>query len=214
MPAEIVGAHEREILQLLTGDEESVARGIEAVHAEFRDPICAIIRTNFPGMPAADVADAWQETLTDLFRAARVGRLSGGPHYCGIQLFPWLVGFARRKAIDRIRHQTRTDEVLDGVATQLKNTQIGRKWQEMDVVERQEAMDLIREAIATASDTDRLVFQAFVNGFPGTVKTEVLCAEVATISERHMSPKSIRRAFLRARERVKRFLRGKGFDIC
>jgi DNA-directed RNA polymerase specialized sigma24 family protein len=128
-------------------------------------------------------------------------------------LMPLLCKIAYARATDHTRRRTTRDDALVAVGQMLQGTQAGQRWQRLDPAERNEAMALIRDAIATLPGKQREVFQVFIDGYPKTRSREVLREQVSEATGREETLVSVKRALQEGRAKVGEFLRRKGYDF-
>jgi DNA-directed RNA polymerase specialized sigma24 family protein len=197
---------------LLRGDHESVRRAATLVDQHFRRQVAAVVRKKFPGLSAHDLADIWTETLLGFIRSSLAAKFNTDR-----PVFPFLCGVAIHHAIDHYRRssirQKALQEVLGPVAEALERRSAGPKWWTLDPVERAELMDLVRLAIEQLPPRQQLVIRVFIDNYPETQAMEPLRQRVSRISGRDEPISAVKRALQEAREKVRIFLRGKGYDL-
>jgi DNA-directed RNA polymerase specialized sigma24 family protein len=128
-------------LKLFAGSDADIREGFETIDKQYRVPICAWVRKNYyPGASIDDLAELWQETMTELFKKIQDGKY-GGDH----RVFSDLCQIISRNTIDLRRKHRTQDRVLDDIGKALAETQIGQRWKAARPEERMELLELIRE---------------------------------------------------------------------
>lgn len=199
---------EEEARLLLDGSEEEVNQGLSLIDRHLRKGVAGWVRERFPGLSAEDLADVWAMTLAGIFELVRKGRFD-----CNKPLMPLICTIASARATDFTRRGTARDSVITAVGERLRDTRTGRQWQAFDQAERNEAMELIRAAIATLPRRQGEVFQAFVDHYPETDDRTVLREKVSEATGREVTLVAARRALQEAFEKVRALLRRKGYDL-
>lgn len=193
---------------LLLGDAPDIERALDSIQRHLRDYIGGWIRRKFPGLPAADLADVWGDTLCGVFEAVREGRFDGDR-----SLIPWVRQIAYRRAVDRTRRNECRGDALVAVGERLRATQAGLAWQGLSVAERNEVAAQICAAIATLPGRQRQVLQAFVDWYPETDRNnEFLRKKVSEEVGQELTLVQVKRALQEGRERVRNILGRKGYD--
>lgn len=190
---------------LLAGDEPAINRALVQVHERYAKRVCGFVRSRFPGISSHDLQDVWQSTLTELLEAARNRTLRLASTLAG-----WLCTAARRNATDRFRRGRTADAYLDAVAAALRDTTTGALWHGFDVADRREVLGLIRDAVCRLPAKQRVVMEAFVDGYPETRTMDVLRREVSSRLGQAQTLPAVRRAFQEARGKVKGILERRG----
>jgi RNA polymerase sigma factor (sigma-70 family) len=192
---------------LFIGTEEEIAQGLVRIDRNLRVRCCAWIRKLFPGMKPHDLADAWQETLVGVWRSVTDGRFDADQ-----PLMPFLCSIFWARAVDHTRRTKARDDAIAAVGEQLRGTRTGEQWKRYSEAERSEIRELIRDAIATLPEKQRVVWQVFVDNYPETKSMEVLRVEVSKVTGKEETLAAVKRALQEGRPKVREFLERKGYD--
>ncbi|MDB5340069.1 MAG: hypothetical protein JWN70_5688 [Planctomycetaceae bacterium] len=195
---------EEEVCLLLAGTKAELARGLQLLDREYRRKLSYWLRQRFPGLTAEELADCWVEALAGAYRT-----ISTRGYDLNKPLRPFVCTILRRRAIDKVRRTTSNKDVLEQVGYALRDTQAGAKWRALNEVQRGEIQDKVRQATASLPEKQRIVMQAYVEGFP---KTEEDTAElIRLVSERTGKPEtrvavtsSLREGIKKVQERLHR----------
>lgn len=193
---------------LLIGSAAEVAEGLSRIDRNLRLGMCGMVRREFPGLPADDLADLWGSVLTNLWQMVREGRFDPDR-----PLLPLLCRLARARAVDLVRRQQTRETVVTAAGEALRGTATGVAWSGLTVAERTEVAALIREAVGSLPSRQREVMQVFVDHYPETEEMQVLRR---LVSERTGQPETlaaVKRALQEARVKVREHLRLKGYGV-
>jgi DNA-directed RNA polymerase specialized sigma24 family protein len=201
-----------QISLLLQSDGQGVRRALALADEHFRRPVAAVVRKSFPELPSEDLVDVCREAFLELCQSALDGRVDAQK-----SVFPLLCTMALRRATDLWRHRAvehrALSEVLGPIARALRGTGTGRRWQALDATDRKEVMQLIRTAIARLPPRQKLVMDAYVQGYPDTENMEALRQQVTGATGCEETVAAVKRALQEARQKVRAFLRDKGYDF-
>jgi DNA-directed RNA polymerase specialized sigma24 family protein len=186
---------------LLIGDSEEIGQGLNLVDRHFRMTMSGWVRSQFPGLSSADLADIWQETLSGLFKRVRQQQFDADQ-----PLLPLLRAIARNQAISRTRRLKTDDQLLAAIAESLRVTEIGDRWSQLDELVRRETLECIRRHIRELPYKQRLVIQSFIGGFPETESMELLRQNVSKITGKEETLASVKRALQEARRKFRELL--------
>lgn len=187
--------------QLASGDLAEVEQGLAEIDRALARHVMSFLRRGFPGVPSEDLADAWQETLTQTFQKASSGEFDGEK-----PLMPFLCTVARRRVIDFLRKRTSGDNVVQAIGEDLRETQVGAEWRALEPLMRNEVLDQVRGFVLTLPPKQRTVFQVFADGYPDTRDMEVLRVRVGEVTGRPETLASVKRALQEGRDKVREFL--------
>lgn len=197
---------EEEARLLLIGNASELNDGLERIRREYEERMMRWILRRFPGLDAPTAADVWAETLAAIWELVRDGKFDANK-----PLPPLLCAIGFRKATDRLRRRTTADAVLQAVGKDLTATNSGRTWRALDTPERQELQKLIRAEVAKLPPQQRVVFQAWLDGYPETKRTSVLQEDVSKRTGRPETIASVKRPLEEALRKIREFLQRKGF---
>jgi RNA polymerase sigma factor (sigma-70 family) len=188
---------DREVRQLLLGEESDLAEAFTQVDAHLRKRFVKGARERLPGLRPEDLADAWQDTLRDLLKAVRAGSFSADR-----ELAPWLWTIFIRRAFDNLRRKERYQGMLERIRARLDGTTVGDVFGTMEEEERSHVLMLIRQAVARLPARQQTVIQAFVDHFPASENKEALRERVSEITGREETRATVMRALGEARRKV------------
>jgi DNA-directed RNA polymerase specialized sigma24 family protein len=180
-----------DIRPLLQGDRADLEAAFTEINSHLRNWFIHKVRLRLPGLLSPeDLADAWQETLRELFKAVRTGRFD--PHR---ELYPWLwIDNARRNAsyanlMQRVQGEmSPIDESFPAVVDEEE--------------ERSLLIERMNQVIRDLPVRQQTVLRVFLDQFPTTLDKETLRERVSEASGREESPAAIRRAFQEARRKI------------
>jgi DNA-directed RNA polymerase specialized sigma24 family protein len=168
---------EEEVRLLLAGDEDELAHGLKLIDQEYRLKLSGWLRTRFPGLTSSELSDCWQDTLTAMHKT-----ISKGGFDLDRSVLPFVCTILRRRAIDTVRRVQSAKNVLEQIGYALPDTQTAAKWRLLSEAQRPEVREAIRQATCRLPEKQRIVVQAYVDGYP---KTEEDWGElVRMVSER------------------------------
>ena len=198
----------------LAGQPEEIAEGLDLIHRHLCKKISGHVRSRFPGLSAEDLVDVWQDTLISAFRSASEGsfQLDG-------KLLPWLCKIARRRAVDMLRWdgkhrkaiRTTDEEALDAVGEAIAGTSTGIRWKLLEAQERAEALELAMAHIRTLPRKQRIVLQAFCDGYPNTDEMGTLRQDVSSITGEEETLGSVKRALQEGRRKLREHIERLGY---
>jgi DNA-directed RNA polymerase specialized sigma24 family protein len=200
--------NDEDVRILLIGSEDELSHGLAEIDHHLRAGLCGMVRHEFPGIPSEDLADLWGCVLMNLLEMVRESRFDADR-----PLLPLLCRLARARATDLVRRRQAHENLVAGVGAALRDTQTGSEWVRMSVAERREAMALIRTAIGTLPQRQRVMMQVFVENYPEAADMQVLRQ---LVSERTGLPETlaaVKRALQEARAKVRDYLRSRGYGL-
>lgn len=194
---------------MLLGNKEEVEEGLTKIDQHCRLRICARVRRRFPGLTSRLLAEVWQETLIDVWKAVQ------NEHYdADKSLEPWLYTIAHSNAIDVLRQKTSDEEALARVGAELRGTAVGNWWSDLDPAERKEVLDIVQEHIADLPDKQRLVIQVLADQYHEILSIEDdLPRAVSKVTGTEETVAAVKRALQEARKSIREFLQKKGYGI-
>jgi DNA-directed RNA polymerase specialized sigma24 family protein len=200
---------EGRVRRLLAGTGADIDEALGLIEAHLRDRLCNWLRGLFPGLTAEDLADAWQETLVGVLRAARARRFDPAR-----PLAPWLGQIAYARTADVLRRATAYGRAVAAAGDRARRQaacrdRCGARDPE-DVLLRELAALLDEAGAVLLSDWQRLVFRVFREHHPDSLRAEVLWREVSRVAPGR-TPGAVRRAMQEVRAKFRPFLRGKGY---
>jgi RNA polymerase sigma factor (sigma-70 family) len=188
---------DKEVRELLMGEESDMAEAFAQVDAHLRRRFVKGARDRLPGLRPEDLADAWQDTLRDLLRAVRTGEFDADR-----ELAPWLWTIFIRRAFDRLRRSERYQSVLEKIRERLGGTVVGDIFGYIEEEERTHLLMLVRQAVARLPARQQAVIQAFVDHFPATEDKDALRRHVSQVTGHEESRTAVVRALGEARRKV------------
>jgi RNA polymerase sigma factor (sigma-70 family) len=188
---------DREVRELLRGEESELAEAFTQVEAHLRRRFARGARDRLPGLRPEDLADAWQDTLRDLLRAVRTGDFDHDR-----ELAPWLWTIFIRRAFDRLRRNESYRGLLDRVRSRLDGTAAGDILGLVEDEERTHLLKLVRQAVTRLPPRQQSVIQAFVDHFPATEDREALRRHVSLATGHEETRSSVTRALGEARRKI------------
>jgi DNA-directed RNA polymerase specialized sigma24 family protein len=197
-------ADDVELRILLVGSAAEVAEAFQRIDDGWRNPICANLRQRFLGLTSEDIKDAWQDTMVQLLKVVR-----DGPFDAEQPLWPFVWKIANARATDRLRHLTRTsrDDVLQAIGESLRGSSLAT----LSQTERREFRELYPRLLLTLPSKQRVVLQAWVNGFPETNDMQRLRHQVGVAIGEEQTLASVKRALQEARRKAREFFEAKGY---
>ena len=201
---------EEEVCLLLAGDKAELARGLRLVDLEYRLKLSSWLRERFPGLTAEELVDCWAEALAAAFKT-----ISTRGFDLSKPLRPFLCTILRRRAIDKIRRKTSNQDVLEQVGYALRDTQAGAGWRALSEAQRAEIQEKIRQAVAPLPQKQRIVMQAYVDGYPKTEEdtgelVQLVSERTGTLETRVAVTSSLREGMKKVRENLRRAKYGLG----
>jgi DNA-directed RNA polymerase specialized sigma24 family protein len=195
---------EEEVRLLLAGSSEDLAKGLRLIDRQLRLKLSKWLRHRFPGLTSSELSECWSELLEGIYRSVRSGGFDVDK-----PLLPFVCTILRRRAIDKLRRNDDGPEVLEQIGYALRDTSVGAKWRMLNEAARGEVHEQIMAAIAPLPEKQRVVVQAYADGYP---KTEEDVGElVRLVSERTRKPEtvvavksSLREGLKKVRERLDR----------
>jgi RNA polymerase sigma factor (sigma-70 family) len=201
-----------QISLLLQSHPDGTRQALELVDRYFRRHVAATVRKQYPLMSPEDLADVYQEAFLSFCEKAVSGQIDPQKSF-----FSLLCTIALRRAADRERRKTAEhkalSEVLGEVARALQGTGVGRHWAALGAAERKEVMQFVRDVTDSLPPRQKLVMRSFERGYPETECMEVLRQEVARETGNEETLGSVKRALQEARQKIRDFLRTKGYDF-
>lgn len=190
---------DQELRRLLRGDENDLELAFTQVDVQLRRRFVRGARARLPGLPAEDLADAWQETLKTLLQAVRSGSFQATR-----ELIPWLWTIFLRKALDGLRQRKRLANLASRARGRAEGIEAGNAQAGLDDEERRARLARVQEAVDTLPPRQRTVLRVFLDQYPATRNPRVLQAQVSAASGREETASSVRRALEEARDRLSR----------
>jgi RNA polymerase sigma factor (sigma-70 family) len=209
--SDVAGIHtfdEPEVRTNLAGSEEDIGKALTSIHEHLRHRLCGWIRKRFPGLSPEDLASTWSDTLACVLEATKRGRFDSSR-----PLIPWLCQILTARAIDHTRRRAARQEVLIAVGHVLRSTRLGRFWQTLRAVKRNELMQLVRDALETLPAQQQRVFQIYLEHYPESRSMELLQREVSRATGCMETLAAVKRALQEGREKVRTFLRRGGYTL-
>lgn len=195
---------EDQIKPLLLGDEGEVGDGINLIHQSYAETIGCWIQRCFCSLSADDVADAWQETLFCIAQMVADGQFSQDG-----SLYALLSSIMRWRSIDVLNGKTKYEQSLEEYREKAAHSV---EVMDVDPLFLDEVFHLISEGIETLPPRQKIVWEAYREcGFSIRNLSELVEAvEKATgVNETH---DSIRRAQQEGRDKIREYLRRKGYE--
>lgn len=135
---------DQELRRLLQGDENDLELAFTQVDAQLRRRFVRGARARLPGVPAEDLADAWQETLKTLLQAVRSGSFQATR-----ELIPWLWTIFLRKALDGLRQRKRLVTLASRARGRAMGIEAGNAHAGLDDEDRRARLARVQEAVDT-----------------------------------------------------------------
>lgn len=199
-----VPVDEEEIRLLLLCGQADLHRGFELIDARWRKAISGRLRHWFPGLPAEDLPEIWQDTLLRLLHAVQSNDFDPDR-----PLEPYLWTVAKARATDRLRRQTTRDEAIPGIAAGLQGCSLAS----ITPAELTELREFLRSSVAALPHKQRVVLQAWIDGYPDTTDMQLLRKEVSLVTGQEETLAAVKRALQEARRKTRDFLTRKGYRM-
>ena len=167
-----------EISILLIGNDEEQKLALELIHQYLKKLLIWKIRNSALGLTSEEVIEVYQELLITIWKSAQKKQYDPDK-----PLLPFLFTLAQRRAIDRIRKNTRNqkneDELLDDVFKNLKNTKVGEAWQIVASSENgSKMMEIFRQTAVKMPLHQRQVASVMIDHFPDEIPLPELREEI------------------------------------
>lgn len=196
---------EDQIKSLLLGDEKDIGDGIDLIHRNYGEAICCWILHYFCSLSPDDVADAWQDALLGIAQMAINGQFRRNG-----SVFALVSSIMRWRSIDVLNANTRHQQTLQKYRENVTYTD---EVTEVAPLFVDEVFHLICEAIETLSPRQKLVWEVYRDcGFAVRDLSELVKAveDLTGVSQSH---DSVRRARQEGREKIRKYLRRKGYGL-
>lgn len=187
----------------------------DLIHEAYQERVFAYIKKLGRGfLKTEDCLDAYQEVMLAFWQRAQ--RKDFDPKGFERMLFR----MAHNKAIDGRRLKTtrrRHDhDLIAAVAADLKDTDVGRQWSLMDVLEREEFRQIVESVIDKLPDRQKVVAVVFVDNFEEFRARNTylpLAERVRDLTGEEVSVACVKSAWRAVRERLITILSAKGFSL-
>lgn len=199
-----VPVDEEEIRLLLVGGQAELQRGFELIDTLWRKPIGTRLRHWFPGLPADDLPEIWQDTLMGLLKAVQDETFD-----VDRPLEPYLWTIAKARATDRLRRAKPREAAIAAIAAGLRDSVLAS----ITPAERGELREFLRLAVASLPHKQRVVLQVWIDGYPDTDDMQVLRREVSVVTGQEETLAAVKRALQEARKKARDFLTRKGYGM-
>ncbi len=188
--------------------KHSLADVLAEVDAKFRIRCCSSLRQKFPGLGSEDLADAWGEALASLYsKLSHNGTesylesdVSLRKTVCEVEPLIWTISF--RRAVDRLRQQTKYVNALAEAAEEIKiSLTVSREDELRDLIRR------VREETERLPEMQRIVMHELIRGYPETEKMTVLRDAVIKVTgKQDTTVGAVKRSLNEARKKLRELL--------
>ena len=192
--------------------KHSLTDVLAEVDARFRIRCCAYLRNKFPGLGSEDLADAWVDTLAALYsklshngtESSLESGVSLKESVDAIAPLIWTISF--RRAVDRLRQQTKYANALAEAANEIRNSiSVSREEELRDLIRR------VRKETERLPEKQRIVMQELIRGYPDTTQMAVLRDAVAKVTgNEDTTIGAVKRSLNESRKKLRELLNVKG----
>lgn len=196
---------DKEVRQLLVGEQADVAEGFAQVDTHLRKRFVKGLRGRVRLLLGPeDLADAWQETLKDLLKAVRARDIDPGRELC-----PRLWTIFIRRTFDCLRRRDLDQGLRTGIKERIRGTTAGDVLDRMHEEERVQLFAEVRQVVSTLPARQRTVIETFVAHYPATEDMETLRRHVSEATGCEETRASVKRALQEARRKVSILLKAR-----
>ena len=199
----------KRIKDLLAGDADDIAEGLNQIDKEYRYRICGKLRWWFPGALPQDLPEIWQDTLWTVYRMTTNGRFRQSGSIYGL-----LCRVAFYRGQDFMRRHACWQRPVEALMAEHNELQSVESWQAIDFVQVHEVVEAIYESIEQLPPRQKQVWQVYVDHFPESTCSEHLVTKVREAAD-HGEPtrKAVSNALYEGRKRIITDLKSKGYHL-
>lgn len=189
--------------------------GIRVLHEDFSEVILRYIKKHAWGLQLADWMDIYQQTMLELLRRARE---PGFDHRKPLALVFCIVKRRARDMLRRKKHRANpdTDAILEYVAKDYSESDIGIKLRYPDHVVWEEFRQNLYEVIAALPERQRIVARVFVDNYEDFRERDTyapLAELVGGITGKPESVVAVKNAWLEAKQKIVKEMTRRGFNF-
>jgi hypothetical protein len=211
---------EEPIKALLEGNDADIEAGLNWLDQQFREKVCGLLRRRFPGMPSADLAEVWRDSLLTLHYMVRRGSYDSSGSLIALV---WRI--AVRRSQDRLRRNPGWDHPIDAMMRDVTDPEILEKWRQLNALQKTEIVDLICDSANKLPPQQQLVWRLYVEYFPESQDIERLTEEIRNSvaspardsllveTATNLGPEIVTAALQAGRAKIREDLKRKGYEL-
>ena len=189
--------------------------GIRLLHEDFSEVILRYIKKHAWGLQLADWMDIYSQTMLELIQKSRE---PGFHHQSPLPLAFHIAKCRARDMLRRRKHRANpdTDAILDYVARDFSESDIGIKLRYPDKLVWEEFRQNLYEVIAALPDRQRIVARVFVDNYEDFRERDTytpLAELVSKITGKPESVVAVKNAWLEAKNKIVKELTRRGFNF-
>ncbi len=197
---------------------EGAIFGVQYLVSEYQEQILKHIKRAGRGfLKPEELAVVYQDTIVGVIERTK------GPDFDPCRSLRMVLAIARNKAVDFLRARKKHrvnmdyDAILDAVATDTKDTDLGSRWKwKIGSGEAKELREIVSKFILTLPERQQIVAQCYVDNFemfrPRAIY-KPLADAVSAIAKTTECVADVKSEWRYAREKIIAHLQGLGYDF-